>query len=125
MEMMEYGNSARGHPITLENEGAMDCHLKEIIQGPTMKQKAYGTLVSSEMHTAMVDQLVSVPWRAVEVRHFEEKMQTTPKMHALIAIPDVKTELLLRFAWCLTGLAMAENDSAERKWSKKEMTRCS
>ena len=47
MEMMEYRNSARGHPIALENKGAMECYLEEMIQGTTIKQKAYGTLVSS------------------------------------------------------------------------------
>ena len=47
---MEYRNSARGHLIALENKGAMECYLETMIQGKFMKQKAYGTLVSSEMH---------------------------------------------------------------------------
>ena len=55
------------------------CYLEEIFMGTTMKQKAYGTpLASSEMHTETVDQLVSLPWRAVILRHFEE-LRTTPK----------------------------------------------
>ena len=44
-----------------------------------MKQKAYGTLVSSEMHSETIHQLVSLPWRAVVSRHFEERMRTTSK----------------------------------------------
>ena len=67
-----------------------------------MKQKAYGTLTSSKMHTETVDQLVNLPWRAVILRHFEGEMRTTSKVHALIAIPYVKTELQLRFALCMT-----------------------
>ena len=44
LEMVEYRNLARGHLIVLEG------YLKTMIQGTTMKQKAYGTLISSEMH---------------------------------------------------------------------------
>ena len=50
----------------------MERHLEEIIQGTTMKKMAYGTLVSSEMHAETIDQLVSLPWRAVV---FEEEMR--------------------------------------------------
>ena len=54
------------------------------------------------------------------LRHFEEEMRTTPKIHALIAITYVRTELQLRFAWCMTGLTREEYDSEERKRSKEE-----
>ena len=90
------------------------------MQGTTLKQKAYGTLVSSEMHTETIEQLVSLPWRLVVLRFFEEEMRTTPKIHALIAVPYVRTELQLRFAWCMIGLTREEYDSEERKRSKKE-----
>ena len=59
-----------------------------------------GTLVSSEMHAETVDQILNLPWRAVVLRHFEEEMRFTPKIHALIAIPYVRTELQLRFVLC-------------------------
>ena len=90
------------------------------MQGTTLKQKAYGTLVSSEMHTETIEQLVSLPWRLVVVRFYEEEMRTTPKIHALIAVPYVRTELQLRFAWCMIGLTCGEYDSEERKRSKEE-----
>ena len=61
MEMVEFRNSARGQSIALENKKAMECYLEIRIQGTTMKQKAYGTLVSSEMHAETMDQLVSLP----------------------------------------------------------------
>ena len=54
MEMMEYINSARGHLITLENKGARESYLEETIQGTTKKSKAYGTLLSSEMHAETI-----------------------------------------------------------------------
>ena len=54
------------------------------------------------------------------LRFFEEEMRTTPKIHALIAIPYVRTELQLRFAWCMIGMTRGENDSEERKRSKGE-----
>ena len=120
MEMMEYRNSARGYLIALENNGAMEGYLEEMIQGTTMNQKTYGTLVFAEMHAETIDQLVSLPWTAVVLRHFEEEMRTTPKVHALIAIPCVRTELQLRFAWCMTGLTREEYASEERKKSKEE-----
>ena len=50
LEMMEYIHSARGHLITLENKCAREGYLEETTQGTTKKQKACGTLVSSEMH---------------------------------------------------------------------------
>ena len=84
------------------------------MQGTTLKQMAYRTLVSSEMHAETIDQLVSLQWRAVVLRYFEEEMRTTPK----IAIPYVRTELQLRFAWCMIGPTRGEYDSDERKRSK-------
>ena len=57
-----------------------------MIQGTTIKQKAYGVLVSSKMHAETVDQLASSQWRAVILRHFEKEMQITQRIHALIAI---------------------------------------
>ena len=115
MEMVEFRNSARGQPIALENKKAMECYLEIMIQGTTMMQKAYGILVSSEMHAETIDQLVSLPWRAVALRRFEEEMRTTTKIHALIAIPYVRTELQFRFTWCISGLTSEEYDSEERK----------
>ena len=98
----------------------MNVNWNKMIQDRTMKQKAYGTLASSEMHTETVDQLMSLPLRAVVLRHFEEEKRTTPKILALIAIPYVRTELQLRIAWCLTELTMGEYESEERRRSKKE-----
>ena len=85
-----------------------------------MKQKAYGSLISSEMHAEPTDQLVILLWRAVALPHFEAEMRTTPKIHALIAIPYRRTELQLRFAWFMTGMTQGEYDSEERKRSKGE-----
>ena len=90
------------------------------MQGTTLNQKAYGALVSSGIHAETIEQLVSLPWRAVVLRYFGEEMRTTPKIHALIAIPYVRTELQMRFAWCMTGLTRGEYDSEERKRSKGE-----
>ena len=47
-------------------------------------------------------------------------MRTTPKIHALIAVPYVRTDLQLRFAWCMTGLTIGKYDLEERKRSKEE-----
>ena len=54
------------------------------------------------------------------VQYYEEEMRTTPTIHALIAIPYVRTELQLRFAWCMIGLTRADYYSEERKRSKGE-----
>ena len=85
--MMEYRNSARGHLIALEDKGAREGYLEEMIQGLMMEQRAYETLVSSETHAETIDHMVSLSWRAVVLRHLEEDMRTTPKIHALIAVP--------------------------------------
>ena len=85
MELLEYKNSAREHLIALEDKSAMEGYLETMMQGTTLKHIAYGTLVSSEMHSETIEQLVSLPWRAVVLRYFEEEMRTTPKIHALIA----------------------------------------
>ena len=84
-----------------------------MMQGTALKQKAYRTLVSSEMHAETIDQLVSLPWRAVVLRYFGEEMRTTPKIHALIAIPYVRSKLQLRFAWCMTRLTRRDYDSED------------
>ena len=83
-------------------------------------QKAYGTLASSEMQAETIEQLVSLPWKAVVLRYFEEEMRTTPKIHALIAVPYVRTELQQRFAWCMVGMTRGEYDSEERRRSRKK-----
>ena len=75
------------------------------------------------MHAKTVDQLVSLPWRAVILRNFEKEMRTTPKIPALIAVPYVRTELQLRFAWCTMGLTMGVYGSDKRRDRKKK--RCS
>ena len=71
MEMLEYRNSARGHSMALEDKSTMEAYLETMIQGTTLNQKAYGTLVSSEKHTETIEQLVSLPWRAVVLRYFD------------------------------------------------------
>ena len=63
---------------------------------------------------------MSLPWKAVVLRYFEEEMRATPRIHALIAVPYVRTELQLRFAWCMIGLTREEDDSEGRKRSKEE-----
>ena len=68
MEMLEYRNSARGHLMALEDKSAMEGYLETMMQGTTLKQKAYGTLASSEMQAETIEQLVSLPWKAVVLR---------------------------------------------------------
>ena len=120
MEMLEYRNSARGYVIALEDKSAMEGYLETMLQGTNLKQKAYGTLESSEMQAETIEQLVSLPWKAVVLRYFEEEMKTTPRIHPLMAVPYVRTDLQLRFAWCVMGLTRGEYDSEERKRSKEE-----
>ena len=120
MEMLEYRNSARGHLMALEDKSAMEGYLETMMQGTTLKQKAFGTFASSEMQAEAIEQLVSLPWKAVVLRYFEEEMRTTSRIHALIAVPYVRTELQLRFACWMIGLTREEYDSEERKRSKEE-----
>ena len=120
MEMLENRSSARGNLMAPEDKSAMEGYLETMMQGTTLKQKAYETLVLSEMHAETIEQLVSLPWRAVVLRFFKEEMRTTPKIHALTAVTYVRTELQLRFAWCMIGLTRGEYDSEERKRSKEE-----
>ena len=119
MEMLEYRNSARGYVMALEDKSAMEGYLETMLQGTTLKQKAYGTLASSEIQAESMEQLVSLPWKAVVLRYFEEEMRTAPRIHALMAVPYGRTELQLRFAWCLMGLNREEYDSEESKRSKE------
>ena len=67
------------HLIALETESAIEAHLETMMQGTALKQKAYGTLVSSEMRAETIEQLSSLPWRAVVLRYFEEELRTTPE----------------------------------------------
>ena len=120
MEILEYRNSARGYVMALEDKNAMESYLETMLHGITLKQKAYGTLASSEIQAETIEQLVSLPWKAVVLRYFEEEMRTAPRIHALMAVPYVRTELQLRFAWCMMGLTREEYDSEERKRSKEE-----
>ena len=119
MEMLEYRNSARAYVMALEDKSAMEGYLETMLQGTTLKQKTYGTLASSEMRSETIEHLVSLPWKAVVLRYFEQEMRTTPRIHALMAVPYVRTELHLRFAWCMIGLTRGEYDSEERKKVKR------
>ena len=120
MEMLEYRNSAGGYLMALEDKSAIEGYLETMMQGTTLKKKKYGTLASSEMQAETIEQLVSLPWKAVVLRYFEEEMRTTPKIHALLAVPYVRTEIQLRFAWCMIGLTREEYESEERKRSKED-----
>ena len=73
--------------MALEEEKAMEGYLETMLQGTTLKQKAYGTLASSDVQAETIEQLVSLPWKAVVLRYFEEEMRTTPRIHALVAVP--------------------------------------
>ena len=115
MEMLPYRNLTRGHLMALEDKSAMESYLEMMMQGTTRKQKTYGTLVSSEKHVERIEQLVSLPWRAVVLRYFEEEMRTMSKIHALITIPYVRTELQLRFAWCMIGLTQGEKEKYRKR----------
>ena len=53
------------------------------------------------------------------LKYFEEEMRTAPRIHVLMTLPYVRTELQLRFAWCMMGLTRGEYDSEERRRSKK------
>ena len=120
MEMLEYRNSARWpYVMALADKSAVEGYLETMLQGTTLKQKTYGTLASSEMQAELIEQLVSLPWKAVMFKYFEEEMRTTPRIHALMAVTYVRTELQLRFAWCMMGLTRGEYDSEERKGQKK------
>ena len=55
MEMLEYRNSARGHLMALGDKSAMEGYLETMMQGTTFKQKAYGTLASSEMQAETIE----------------------------------------------------------------------
>ena len=123
MEMLEHRNSARGHLIALEDKNAMESYLETMTQGTTLKQKAYGTLVSSEMHAETIEQLVSLHWTAVVLRYFEKDMRTTPKIQALIAILYVRTELQLKYSWCMIGLT--RGDMILKKEKDRREKRCS
>ena len=120
MEMLEYRSTARGYVMALEDKSAREGYLETMLQGTTIKQKAYETLASSEMQAEAIEQLVRLPWKAVVLRYLEEEMRTTPRIHALMAVLYVRTELQLRFAWCMMGLTRGEYDSEERKRSKEE-----
>ena len=79
MEMLEYRNSARGYVMALEDKSAMEGYLEAMLQGTTLKQKAYGILASSEIQAEMMEQLVSLPWKAMVLRYFEEEMRDCAK----------------------------------------------
>ena len=72
------------------------------------------------MQAETIEQLVSLPWKAVVLRYFEEEMRITPRIHALIAVPYVRTVLQLRFACCMIGLTREDYGSEERKRPKEE-----
>ena len=55
MEMLEYRNSARGYLLALKDKNDMESYLETMMQGTTLKQKAYGTLASSEMQAETIE----------------------------------------------------------------------
>ena len=57
------------------------------LTGATLGNWSNGTLASSEIQAETMEQLVSLPWKAVVLRYIEEEMRTTPRIHALVAVP--------------------------------------
>ena len=72
------------------------------------------------MQAETFEQLVRLPWKKVVLKYFEEEMRTAPRIHALMAVPYVRTELQLMIAWCMMALTRGEYDSEEKKRSKEE-----
>ena len=79
MEMLENRNSARGYVMALEDKSAMEGYLETMLQGTILKQNAYRTLASSEIQAETMEQLVSLPWKAVVLRYFEEYSEDCAK----------------------------------------------
>ena len=72
------------------------------------------------MQAETIEQLVSLPWKAVVLKYFEGEIRTTPRVHALMAVPYVRTELQLRFAWCMMGLTRGNMTQKKGKDQKKK-----
>ena len=81
--------------VALENKNALEGYLETMMQGTTLKQKAYGTLVSSELHEETIEQLVSIPWRAVVLRYFEDNNFLSEDVRDCFF--DYEQAVLLRF----------------------------
>ena len=91
MEMLEYRNSARGHLMALKDKRAMEGYLETMMQGTTLKQRAYGTLASSEMQAETIEQLVSLPWKAVACAKGRDALCSIRFMIEQISVPALST----------------------------------
>ena len=125
---------------TLEMEILSQCGestIKDFKPSPMNHEKGsvVGHLVPVEYNRLTVSKTVSIDEAAggymemLEIRNLargrlmalEEKSAIKGyKIHPLIARFYMRTELQLRFAWCMIGLTRGEYDSEERKRSKEE-----
>ena len=89
--------------MALEDKSAMEGYLETMMQVTTLKQKAYRTMVLSEMHAETIEQLVSLPGRALCVtilrrkneNHAEDTRSDSNTLHENRAT----TEVRLRHDW--------------------------
>ena len=79
------------------------------------KESVVGQLVPVQYNRLTVSETVSIDEPASGYIEMLEYRNSVP-----YAVPYVRTELQLRFAWCMIGLTRGEYDSEERKRSKEE-----
>ena len=72
-------------------EYRMEGYLETMMQGTTLKQRAYGTLASSEMQAETIEQLVSLPWKAVACAKGRDALCFIRFMIEQISVPALST----------------------------------
>ena len=110
-EMLKAKNSARGHLMAWKEKQAMQEYLKELTEISNLNWKEYGTIMSSEANEIGLEKLLENSWSAALQRYFDETMRAPATVAAYLVYPCTRTDLQVRFAWCLMGIKKAEYEA--------------
>ena len=96
----------------------MQDYLRELTENSNLNRKEYGTVMSSEANEIGLERLLEISWR-------DETMHAPATVAAYLAYPCTRTELQVRWAWCLMGIKKVEyeaNNGSKSKEQELELT---
>ena len=105
--------------MTWSAKNAMQEYLQELTENSNLKQKEYGTVMSSEANEIGLEQLSKTFWRAALQRYFDDTMDAPAMVAAYLAFPCAGTDLQVRSAWFLMGVKRSKYETSNDSKSKK------
>ena len=85
--------------------------MNELKTDSNLERKEYGTVMSSEANENGLALLSKTSWSVALQKYFDETLRAPSSAMAYMANPCVRTDLQVRFVWCLVGIRKREYEA--------------